>query len=402
MISHFEAEQSVIGGIILDAPKALPIAEKELSDSDFSVPEFRTIYEKIEKLHAEKKPIDSVTLINELGSEYRETVMVAASCIPSLAHFFAYVQNVKENSKREKLLEKANGLVSQINGVDTIDDLRQTVSEMSGVLNADKIEKSSAAADLFLDFLKRKENKQKHIPTGFAELDRYLYLDPGDFIIVGGRPSSGKTAFTLQMLLKMSREYKVGYFSLETSREGIADRLISNFSRTDFGKINRSEFTDEDWIQITKCYDDFSKLNLEVIEAAGWGVQQVRGYTAMNQYDVIFIDYLTLLTGRGKDSVEKASNISKDLHTMAQADKVTVFALSQLNRKGAESPDMTSLRESGQIEQDADAILLLSYDVYEPEERELTIAKNKKGRIGKIKLRFDGSIQTFWVEETER
>ena len=256
--------------------------------------------------------------------------------------------------------------------------------------------------DLFLDFLKRKENKQKHIPTGFAELDRYLYLDPGDFIIVGGRPSSGKTAFTLQMLLKMSREYKVGYFSLETSREGIADRLISNFSRTDFGKINRSEFTDEDWIQITKCYDDFSKLNLEVIEAAGWGVQQVRGYTAMNQYDVIFIDYLTLLTGRGKDSVEKASNISKDLHTMAQADKVTVFALSQLNRKGAESPDMTSLRESGQIEQDADAILLLSYDAYEPEERELTIAKNKKGRIGKIKLRFDGSIQTFWVEETER
>ena len=142
----------------------------------------------------------------------------------------------------------------------------------------------------------------------------------------------------------------------------------------------------------------FSALRLHVIDAAGWTVQQVKVKAVQLQADVVMIDYIGLLKGPGKSLYERVTGVSQDLHIMAQQGKIAVVALSQLNRGGKDEPDMTSLRESGQIEQDADAILLLNTvgdEKGRAGERDLIIAKNKTGRTGKMRLVFNGNFQRF-------
>ena len=136
-------------------------------------------------------------------------------------------------------------------------------------------------------------------------------------------------------------------------------------------------------------------LKLEVVSAAGWTAEQIKSKAVQARADVIFVDYLTLMKASGKTPYERATQISMDLHTLAQQMEIAVIALAQLNRAGKGDPDMTSLRESGQIEQDADAILLIHWPDQEDSTRELIIAKNKEGETGKNFLRFDGKHQTF-------
>ena len=154
-----------------------------------------------------------------------------------------------------------------------------------------------------------------------------------------------------------------------------------------------------------KINDDFPRfkaLDLHVVEASGWTVEQIKSKALQLKATVIMIDYLSLIQGNGNSTYEKVSNISIALHTMAQRTKIAVIALSQLSREGKNAPDMTSLRESGQIEQDADCILLLH--TVEPDnphsDRELIIAKNKEGQTGKIPLTFKGEYQKFYCKET--
>ena len=216
-------------------------------------------------------------------------------------------------------------------------------------------------------------------------------------MVVGGRPSAGKTALTLQIALHMARKYRVVYFSLETSADKIYDRLIANYTGTPLAEIKEPQ-TIKDWGRIAESTDSFSKLNLTVVEAAGWTVGQLRAKAMQLRAEVVFIDYLSLLQSPGNSRYEKVSNISIDLHTMAQKQKLLVVALSQLNRGGdGQEPSLTDLRESGQIEQDADVVLLLhSQDEDDQEaDRGLIIAKNKEGAVGKMLLRFDGALQRF-------
>ena len=153
-----------------------------------------------------------------------------------------------------------------------------------------------------------------------------------------------------------------------------------------------------DWARIAECADPMKRRRFHVVEAAGWTVPQVKAMAARLRADVIFIDYLSLLRGEGKSLYERVTNISMELHTLARQSKLAVIALSQLNREGKGEPDMTSLRESGQIEQDADVILLLhQQDSHEEDaqRRDLIIAKNKEGMTGKIELLFQGDVQRF-------
>ena len=218
-------------------------------------------------------------------------------------------------------------------------------------------------------------------------------------MVFGGRPSSGKTAFTLQTMLHMARKRKVCYFSLETSKEKIFDRLISSFTMTSFSEIKKSEI--KDWDTIINSYDEFAQLDFEIVAAAGWTVEQIKAKAIQCKAEVIFIDYLTLIKADGKNKLEQTTNTSIAIHTMAQQCGITVIALSQLNRGGKAELDMEALRESGQIEQDADCILLLqSTEPKEPcADRELIIAKNKEGEIGKMILAFDGLHQKFFEQE---
>lgn len=399
---NYEAEMSVIGAIMIDYKKVMPIAAMRLTANDFKTSELRTIYSACLKLSHSGKAIDAVTVTTVCGDEYKKTIVEAANMVPSVSHASNYIAAVKARSQQIEAYNKAMQFIESITSEPmTIEQCRGSAAEIVNSFNENTRQEAVTAEQGYLDFIDRMENPKPHIKTGYSQLDRFVFIDRGDFVIVGGRPSAGKTAFTLQMMLHMAESHKIGYFSLETSKEKVFDRLISNYDWTSFNKIKKAQLDDNDWQAVINGYDPFHKLGFEVIPSAGWTVDMIQSYSEIHQYQVVFIDYLTLINAQGKDDTERATHTSKALHTFAQHDGITVIALSQLNRNGATGElDMTSLRQSGQIEQDADDIILIQYDPNTPKVRKIKIAKNKEGLIGNIHASFDGEHQRFILQDS--
>ena len=401
---NYEAEMSVIGSIMMEPKKVMPLSAMRLKADDFKTPELRTLYETCLQLFKSGRPIDTVTVVSIVGDEYKPTIVSAAETAPHTSHVSAYIDAVKERSQKMAAYNKAMQFVTDIEDESLpIEQCRSGAAEVVNCFNENEQQEAVTAEQGYMDFIDRMEHPKPHLQTGYGQLDRFMYIDKGDFIVIGGRPSAGKTAFTLQMMLHMAEEHKVGYFSLETSPQKVFDRIVSNYDWTSFSKIKRADLDDDDWTNITQCYDTFHKLGFEIIPAAGWTVDKIKSYSEIRQYEIVFIDYLTLIRSQGKDDTERTTHISEDLHTFAQQDETTIIALSQLNRGGANgNADMTSLRQSGQIEQDADGIILIQYNDKTPDVREIKIAKNKEGLIGKIHASFDGDHQRFVLEDSER
>ena len=231
--------------------------------------------------------------------------------------------------------------------------------------------------------------------TGFTRLDNYTAWAPGDFVVIGGRPSSGKTAFTLQLALQMAESGKrVVYYSYETSREKLTMRAAACDWGLDFDSVRRYSANLD---RVSRFdMDRYSKRPFEIVEAAGRGTGWLKMDALAHKADVVFIDYLGLIPGSGQSEYERATRVSKELHTMAQSTKMLVVTLCQLNRAGAGTiPTMENLRESGQIEQDADNIILLHNDK-ERNNYVVRIAKNKDGVTGDLAYMFDGGKQHFY------
>ena len=401
---NYEAEMSVIGSIMMEPKTAMPLSAMRLKADDFKTPELRTLYETCLQLFKSGRPIDTVTVVSIVGDEYKPTIVSAAETAPHTSHVSAYIDAVKERSQKIAAYNKAMQFVTDIEDESLpIEQCRSGAAEVVNCFNENEQQEAVTAEQGYMDFIDRMEHPKPHLQTGYGQLDRFMYIDKGDFIVIGGRPSAGKTAFTLQMMLHMAEEHKVGYFSLETSPQKAFDRLVSNYDWTSFTKIKHADLDDDDWANITQRYDTFHKLGFEIVPAAGWTVDKIKSYSEIRQYEIVFIDYLTLIRSQGKDDTERATHISEDLHTFAQHDGITIIALSQLNRGGANgNADMTSLRQSGQIEQDADGIILIQYNDETPDVREIKIAKNKEGLIGNIHASFDGDHQRFALEDSER
>lgn len=399
---NYEAEMSVIGAIILEPKKVMPLAAMRLKEADFKTSELRTLYSACLKLFRADKPIDTVTVKSMVGEEYQETILTAADTMPHTSHASAYIDAVKERSQKIDAYNHAMEFAASLETESlSTEECRSGAAEIVNCFNENARQEAVTAEQGYLDFVDRMEHPKKHIQTGYGQLDRFMYIDKGDFIVVGGRPSAGKTAFTLQMMLHMAEDHKVGYFSLETSPQKVFDRLVSNYDWTSFSKIKRAKLDEDDWTNIMQRYDTFHALGFEVIPAAGWTVDKIKSYSEIRQYEVVFVDYLTLIHAEGKDDTERATHISEDLHTFAQQDGTTVIALSQLNRDGASGElSMTSLRQSGQIEQDADGIILIQYNAETPKVREIKIVKNKEGLIGDIHASFDGDHQRFILQDS--
>ena len=224
-------------------------------------------------------------------------------------------------------------------------------------MSADKADECVSAKDGILNFYKQyQEGKRKqYITTGIAKIDKYTYMNKGDFVIIGARPSAGKTAITLQMALHMAKTHRVSYFSLETSAEKLYDRAISNFAHVSFRNIKNGLVGEEsalEWQKIATASSAFSNLDLFIVPASGYTVSKIESKAVELGAEVIFVDYLSLVKARGKDRFEQVTNISMGLHNLAQQRKIMVVALSQLSRNGVNEPSMSDLRESGAIEQD--------------------------------------------------
>ena len=235
-------------------------------------------------------------------------------------------------------------------------------------------------------------------------LDKYLHLSPGNLFIIGGRPSAGKTALSLQMACEQARKgYRVCYFSLETDPATLNARIIANRLAVPLADVKAKKVPQSDLDDLAELH----KLPLFIRSASGKSVGWIKGQAKRMKAQAVFIDYLQLLAdGKASDRYQQITSISIALHELAQTTGILVVALAQLNRSAAHTlPSVADLKESGQIEQDADAILLLANDVTSKERPEphyyCSLEKNKEGDLWTLPIMFDKPRQRFLAVTSE-
>lgn len=396
------AQAAVIGSALID-PDCVPLLLSSCAEADLSG-EWRTLFAAIRDLALRGQAVDPVTLLNAVGEGYRETVKTAIEQTPTSANAAAYVRVCKEQSR----LARLGSLGMEIAGAATLEAARETLQKMQAVSveqEAARVVNMTDALTAFFDA--HQKGAHEYIKLGFPALDERLAVDPGDVLVLGGYPSDGKTALMLQWARNIAQELPVGIFSFETSAAKLTDRLVTQAVPTlSFTDVKRSKLADKDWKAIMAESVDFTRRKLEIVEAAGMTAADILGVTLARGFKCICIDYVQLVepgtVRRGGTRAEEVAEISKALALMARRHKLLVIELSQLSRpqktpKGkTPAPTLSSLRESGQLEQDADVVALL-YRIGEAEDarRELYVAKNKEGRTGKVELQFKGESQRF-------
>ncbi|MBP1925850.1 replicative DNA helicase [Sedimentibacter acidaminivorans] len=387
----------------------------ELQEEHFTN-EYKTIFKEMKKLYSQRQDIDPVIIMQNLGVAYKDLIADLANPIFIKPNTSQYIKRLKESYYTIQAISQTEELLSNLrqNNSDA-EVLQNKYIEISKMFNSNaNAYKSYNMTETLNEAYENYNSKENYYKTGFKKLDDTVLISPGDYIIIGGRPSSGKTTFSTNIMQNMATKHKILFFSLETNKINIANKLICSAGKIQLNKILHKSLNDEEQSRYLNTSSELMKLNLEIIEAGGMTVNQIITKSLQRQADIIFIDYLTLVKAESKSLYEKATRISNELHTMAQKNKITIIALSQLKRpdsgKKVSEPAMNDLRESGAIEQDADAIFLL-YDPVtslsdaeqaekkiniEKQERSLIVAKNKLGRTGKINLNFYGGVQTFY------
>lgn len=397
-----EAEQSVIGAIMLKPYEIMPECIELLDEEDFLTPECRTIFHYCSGYFVDGKPIDFVILGEQLGKEYLVFMAQCADMVPSTRNWREYARIVKNTGMRQRACEKATELVSKLSVIgDGLGECQELAADISRELTDDKRTNTYSSEDGFVEFYSSLQRDVEYIRTGFSHLDRYTYIERGDYVVIGARPSVGKTAITLQMMLHMSKSLRVAYFSLETNALKLFSRMASTITGIPLSKIKTRE--NLGFMELAAAKADFAKRDFFVVNAAGMGVAEIRAKAIQLGAKVVIVDYIGLMKSPGKTPYERTTNASIALHIMAQTCNIAVFAVSQLSREARGKPDITHLRESGQIEQDADVILML----HAPEGkdnplREIGVVKNKEGRIGQVMATFDGRFQQFREMEEYR
>lgn len=390
-----EAQYSVLGSVLI-AEEVAPMVIRGTTEQDFNGP-CKEVYKAIRELFLNGLTIDPVTVAQRLDPSYRDFLLQLMEITPTAANVERYIDLCREQSKAVALRD----LGQEMAETKDPDKLRQLVERANGMVAHRPGLKIVNMADALKTFMERQQTKPNYLPWPVKELNSQIYSEPGDFIIIGGYPSAGKTAWALQCAWFWAKKRKVGFFSLETSSEKLFDRQMASIAQLSMSDVKRRSIDWEGWDRICSMTEAITSRNLELIQAAGFSPADVRAITLMQGYEIIFVDYLQLLRGSGDNRTAEVSGISMALHTLAQSLGVTVVALSQLSRpqKGAKhaSPRLSDLRESGQLEQDADVVQLLSLkDADEPEGfRILSIEKNKEGTLCDVLLAFDGERQTF-------
>ena len=400
-----EMEYGIIGAM-LRQPDGIGEAVSKMHADDFSLPETREMYGAIVALFLSDAPVEPLSLKAKLGEGHSEAVACALTYAIHDPDY--YVDIIRELSKLRRMqvagmaIASAPDLKTATDGLDKLNGLMIDRHDL-------QITSAAEAAREFFDAAAAKE-KPEYLTWGFPQLNERLYAELGDFIVVGGFASAGKTLLSVQFAVEMAKKYRVGYFSLETLPSKLTARCMAHLAKVPLSKIKNRNFNEADWAAMADAASRLSALHLDFIAAQGMTVADIQAVTLSKRYEVIFVDYLQIVTSHeGRSLYEQVTAVSKGLHTLAGSKRIAVIALAQLSRpekvKGkAAPPTMASFRESGQIEQDADvAMILYPSDPNDNRSaRVLKIAKNKEGERGKIDLAFDGAIQTLTPTKGEQ
>lgn len=390
-----QAQCSVLGSALIE-PDLVAKVIAETTAKDYSGP-CQTVYNAMRKLFLAGASVDVVSIAATLGAEYRNYLMQLMDVTPTAKNLDHYIQLCREQAR----ILTVRGIGQRLTDAENSEKIRKLLEEANSLMLDKPSQKITTMSDALKSFMARHTVEAHYLSWPIRELNDRIYADLGDFIIFAGLPSTGKSAWALQCAWHWAEEYKVGFFSLETSSEKLFDRQMSGLAGISMDEIKRNTITAAGWDTVAAMSSEITSRSIELVRAAGFTPADVRAMTVMRGYQIVIIDYLQLLQGSGANRVEQVTGISMALHTMAQSMGVTVVALSQLKRKDNQSdnnsPEMSDLRESGQIEQDADVIMILKLKKKNDPEgpRELFIIKNKEGTCPKIVIDFDGKHQIF-------
>lgn len=399
------AEQSVIGSMLIDE-RVVGLVMAGLTEDDFLLEANRRLFRAFQARFSANQALDPVMVCQDASPGDKELQAYARQLMditPTAANVEAYIEAVWENTR----VTRGRGIGQEIAASPTSEGMAQLFRKgleiMAGRGGDDEADMPKAILE-FNDFLERKPD---YLPWGFPLLDDNLDVAPGMFVVLGGRPSDGKTALAIHMAYAQAEQKNVGYFTLEDERNILFSRLISSISGVPLRNILRRRLNERDYRLLADSNDEIIKHRLTIIDSAGMTVNDIITRTHADKFDVVFVDYLQMIRpsirGRGTRQDEVA-DISRALADMARHSEIVVVALAQLSRppqKGKrESPLMADLKESGQIEQDANVILFVwrEDETSSKSPRHLTLAKNKLGLLGQWGIVFDGATQKFLPE----
>jgi len=427
---NLEAERSVLGAILVDNG-ALHLAQQSLKAEDFYREAHRQAYAACERLAQRGMAIDIVTARDELeragelessgGAAY---VAALVDGVPRTAHIEHYVRIVKDRALARRLIRVAGEILRKAYAASEESDVLLDEAERmvfavgqerlrSGFLPASAIAEATYRQ---VEELSRRNQLITGIETGFSQLDEMTSgLQKGELIIVAARPSMGKTAFCLNIAQHAAvlRGAKVGIFSLEMSREQLFTRMVSALGRIDGHAMRRGMLNKKAWTDLGLAFETLAHTQIWIDDTPGTGITEMRAKVmrlkAEHGLDIVFVDYLQLMSGRGRyeSRQQEISDISRSLKEMAKELSVPVVAASQLSRApeqragGDRRPQLSDLRESGAIEQDADVVMF----IYRPELygetadnkgiAEILVRKQRNGPTGDVQLIFLKNFTLF-------
>lgn len=437
MPNSLEAEQSVIGSMIMDK-EAIMTAGEILIEEDFYHKQYGILFESMLDLFNAGEPVDLITLQNKLKEKdvpaeisSLEFVRDLVTSVPTSANVKYYANIVKEKAVLRKLIKTTQSIEDECYlGKESVEDILadteksifNLVQNRGGgdyvpikqvVINAlDKIEKAS-----------KQKGSVTGIATGFVDLDYQMAgLQPSDLILIAARPSMGKTAFVLNIAqhVAFKQNLPVAIFSLEMSKEQLINRMFSLESSVDAQKLRTGQLNDQEWERLIESAGVIGKSKLMIDDTPGISIAELRSKCRRmkqeNGLSMIIIDYLQLMSGSGGRSSDsrqqEISDISRSLKAVARELSVPVLALSQLSRAVEQRPDhrpmLSDLRESGAIEQDADVVMFIYRDDYynhdSPDKgiSEIIIAKQRNGPIGTVQLAWLPEYTKFANLENDR
>lgn len=429
---NLEAEQSLLGAMLL-SPDAIAEATEKINPEAFYRAAHKSIYQAIINLYAEGEPADAITVAEQLmsmnkledvgGKPYLHTLI---SSVPTPGNAKYYAEIVERNSVLRSLITAANDIAAI--AFSSPEELKDAIDEAESIMfNVSKnsvSERFTDIASLAKEVMKEAEQIQasdKHIAglsSGFSKLDSITGgFHASDLIIVAGRPGMGKTSFALNLAFNIGlKNTPVAIFSLEMSKEQLAQRMLCSEARVNSWKLRNGKLNDNEWHDLASAVSKLSNAPIYIDDTANLNPMELRTkarrMAARNNLGLIIVDYMQLMHGYKKsDSREQeVSQISRALKTLAREVNVPIIAVSQLSRavekREHKRPMLSDLRESGAIEQDADMVIFIYRDKDDEDESsdsnpqvEISIAKHRNGPTGEICLQFQKDFVRF-VEPT--
>lgn len=422
-----EAEQAVLGGILVDSDKMNEIAELLKSD-DFYLERHQAIYISMQEMFMQNKKIDFVTLLDMLerqgyysrkdGAQY---IRLLADTVPSIANIKEYANIVRDNSLLRALINNAREIADSAYAAQgSIEEIVDAAEQRIFAIAQNKYHGDFAhIRDVIVEnyaLLQRiidDPEGSSGIKTGLSSIDRILIgMGSGDFVLVGARPGVGKTAFVLNVAENVAIKTKktVAIFSLEMSKTQLVARMLSCSAMIDNHKLRTGMLEPNDWVKLAHAASSLSNTDILIDDTAGMTVTAMRAkLRRIKNLGLVVVDYLQLMQSdrRTDNRVQEVSDISRSLKLMAKDFGVPILTCAQLSRApearssgGSKSPMLSDLRDSGAIEQDADIIMFLYRDYYGQEAEnqnlaDIMVAKNRHGITGKVTLGWYGQYYKF-------